>query len=79
MPYGEGGGAESGNPAKHIAPFAALDGKRPQRRAALGAVLRVGSGFCSGYHEASIQMVFSSVYWSWAQIDLSRPPKPDSL
>lgn len=29
--------------------------------------------------DASIQMVFSSVYWSWAQIDLSRPPKPDSL
>lgn len=29
--------------------------------------------------DASIQMVFSSVYWSWAQTDLSRPPKPDSL
>ena len=27
----------------------------------------------------SIQIVFSSVYLSWAKIDLSRPPKPDSL
>lgn len=29
--------------------------------------------------DASIQMVLISVYWSWAQSDLSRPPKPDSL
>ena len=29
--------------------------------------------------DTSIQIVFSSVYWSWAKIDLSRPPKPDSL
>ena len=29
--------------------------------------------------EVSIQIVFSSVYWSCAKTDLSRPPKPDSL
>ncbi|CAM3384536.1 hypothetical protein PAAM106076_18465 [Paracoccus aminovorans] len=27
----------------------------------------------------SIQMVLSCVYWSWAWIELSRPPKPDCL
>ena len=31
------------------------------------------------HQERSIQMVFSSVYCSWAAIDLSRPPKPDCL
>ena len=29
--------------------------------------------------ETSIQIVLSSVYWSCAKIDLSRPPNPDSL
>ena len=31
------------------------------------------------HQDRSIQMVFSSVYCSWAAIDLSRPPKPDCL
>lgn len=49
---------------------------RPATESSVGAMRFLPS---KHYQEASIQMVLISVYWSCAQIDLSRPPNPDSL
>ena len=51
----------------------------PQARAERPESARLGSCRRNQPPESWIQIVFVSVYWSWAWSDLSWPPKPDSL